>query len=160
MKYGIGVLILIVCMFGYMYKHNKDQHAELQKEHEARIQFEKQNQIDAEQREKQRAVEKQQKEAQDELARLQAQEKSDQESRNKQLAQIKVAEITIKQRLIDADSAKFQNQKGDCGEVNSKNRMGGYVGFSRYIAKPDISLVVIETEKEPISPDWWNKYCS
>ena len=155
MKYGIGVLILIVCMFGYMYKHNKDQRAELQKEHEARIQVEKQNQIDAEQREKQRQEDK----AKVELDRIQRENEALLKKQNAEKAQIQLSELTIKKRLIDADSAKFQNQSGFCGEVNSKNRMGGYTGFSRYIANTDTGLIVIETDKDPMDPEWWRTNC-
>lgn len=36
--------------------------------------------------------------------------------------------------LKDPDSAQFQNVKGYCGEVNSKNSYGGYVGFKRYVS--------------------------
>jgi hypothetical protein len=41
--------------------------------------------------------------------------------------------------LKDPTSAEFRNEKITksgvlCGEVNSKNSMGGYVGFKRYIA--------------------------
>lgn len=44
--------------------------------------------------------------------------------------------------LKDADSAKFRNEHSVsgtpylCGEVNSKNTMGAYVGFTRYISYP------------------------
>jgi hypothetical protein len=44
--------------------------------------------------------------------------------------------------LKDADSAQFRNEhfvKDDsylCGEVNSKNSMGGYVGYKRFISFP------------------------
>ncbi|EPG6881316.1 hypothetical protein QC573_003799, partial [Acinetobacter baumannii] len=41
------------------------------------------------------------------------------------------SEEIVKQDLIDPSSAMFSNQKGFCGEVNSKNRMGGYVGKTR-----------------------------
>lgn len=42
--------------------------------------------------------------------------------------------------LVDADSAQFRGERvvsnGTvvCGEFNSKNRMGGYAGFRRYIS--------------------------
>jgi hypothetical protein len=40
----------------------------------------------------------------------------------------------VKAELTDPESATFRNQKGYCGEVNSKNRMGGYGGFIKFIA--------------------------
>jgi hypothetical protein len=46
------------------------------------------------------------------------------------------AQRRVAERLIDPDSAQFRNVTvvGDsvCGEVNSKNRFGGYVGFQRF----------------------------
>lgn len=49
------------------------------------------------------------------------------------------AREAIRTQLIDAESARFRNEetaeKGAvvCGEVNAKNRMGGYAGFVPYI---------------------------
>ncbi|WP_049273158.1 hypothetical protein [Pseudomonas putida] len=44
-------------------------------------------------------------------------------------------EAAVKERLVDADSAKFKFPKYSggsvyCGQVNAKNRMGGYAGFA------------------------------
>lgn len=41
--------------------------------------------------------------------------------------------------LSDPDSAKFRNDRIAksgylCGEINAKNRMGGYIGFKKFIA--------------------------
>jgi hypothetical protein len=44
------------------------------------------------------------------------------------------AEDQIKAHLTDPESAYFRNKDGVCGEVNSKNQLGGYTGFTRYIA--------------------------
>jgi hypothetical protein len=48
-----------------------------------------------------------------------------------------IAENAVKQLLKDPDSAQFRNVKEFtgpvCGEVNSKNGFGGYVGFSKFI---------------------------
>ena len=43
------------------------------------------------------------------------------------------AESVVKAHLSDPESAQFKNQDGMCGEVNSKNKLGGYAGFQRYI---------------------------
>lgn len=43
------------------------------------------------------------------------------------------AEESVRYLLYDPDSAQFRNQFRWCGEVNAKNRMGGYVGFTRYV---------------------------
>jgi hypothetical protein len=55
-------------------------------------------------------------------------------------AEISDARQRVTHDLLDADSAKFRDERvvkrpsGDlvCGEVNSKNRMGAYVGFAPY----------------------------
>jgi hypothetical protein len=60
-------------------------------------------------------------------------------------AQISQVEAAVKYSLIDPDSASFRNIRAAdltladgtsyrrvCGEVNSKNRMGGYAGFSTF----------------------------
>jgi hypothetical protein len=58
----------------------------------------------------------------------------------------------VKQDLIDADSAKFQklsrvvnskNEDAVCGEVNSRNRMGGYAGFKNFVVL-ESKLVIFE----------------
>ena len=44
----------------------------------------------------------------------------------------------VKEPLVDPNSAQFKNISkssiGYCGEVNAKNRMGGYTGFKRFHA--------------------------
>lgn len=60
-------------------------------------------------------------------------------------AQIRQVEASVRYSLIDPDSASFRNIRADdltladgtnyrrvCGEVNSRNRMGGYSGFSTF----------------------------
>jgi hypothetical protein len=47
------------------------------------------------------------------------------------------AKDTVKEKLVDPRSAEFKNVRATatgnvCGEVNSKNRMGGYVGFKHF----------------------------
>lgn len=54
---------------------------------------------------------------------------------------ISKARSTVRSDLYDADSAQFRNEqvyRPDgrtvvCGEVNSKNRLGGYSGFQPFI---------------------------
>jgi len=58
---------------------------------------------------------------------------------------IATAQSLVKGRLKDPDSAQFRNVRrlpdGDiCGEVNSKNGFGGYVGFQHFwIVRPQAS---------------------
>ena len=44
----------------------------------------------------------------------------------------KETEELVRESLKDPDSAQFKNVKGYCGEVNSKNSYGGYVGFNKF----------------------------
>lgn len=65
-----------------------------------------------------------------------------------------LARDVVKSKLNDRDSAVFRNQvlakRGGegiwCGEVNARNRMGGMVGFTRYIVKvePDRNLDILD----------------
>lgn len=53
-----------------------------------------------------------------------------------------IAKRGIKQILYDPDAAKFRNQRGVCGEVNSKNLYGAYTGYKRYIyAGPGLEII-------------------
>lgn len=51
-------------------------------------------------------------------------------------------EDQVREALADPESATFRNlsyhaaTKAVCGEVNAKNRMGGFVGFTRFYALP------------------------
>jgi hypothetical protein len=64
----------------------------------------------------------------------------------------KVAKL-VKRSLTDPESAKFRNiNKGSdpglvCGEVNSKNRLGGYVGFTKFLVAADGTVTI-----DPQSP--------
>lgn len=58
---------------------------------------------------------------------------------------ISKARELVAEDLIDPSSATFRNETvhGDavCGEVNAKNRMAGYVGFSRFVVDGALSLI-------------------
>lgn len=60
--------------------------------------------------------------------------------------------------LNDPESAQFRNEAVEgaavCGEVNAKNQMGGYVGFSRYIATPSVGKAMVTNG----SPDFAEYY--
>ena len=55
---------------------------------------------------------------------------------------------TVTGVLLDPQSAQFRNEKiaGGfyCGEVNSKNRMGGYAGFNRFIVRTEDGAGILE----------------
>ncbi len=54
-------------------------------------------------------------------------------------------ETALREQMFDADSAEFRNvrvvsrEAGDvvCGELNGKNRFGGYVGFRPFVSIQD-----------------------
>jgi len=63
--------------------------------------------------------------------------------------------------LKDPGSAEFRNQHGLCGEVNSKNSFGGYVGFRRFIAATK-EMVVFENDGRMSPRDFeaaWLTHC-
>lgn len=71
------------------------------------------------------------------------------------------AQEIVKNELIDPASAQFKSQKGFCGEVNSKNKMGGYVGFKRFIVlSPKNVLFENETNVSTKQfPNAWEGIC-
>lgn len=81
-----------------------------------------------------------------------------------ELTEIKLQRIVrgfVEAKLKDPKSAEFRNQKGGCGEVNSKNSFGAYTGFKRFIAGGE-NMVYIEGD--PILAlgafeEAWDKVC-
>lgn len=65
-----------------------------------------------------------------------------------------VSKAVVRAKLNDPDSAVFRNhvlaKRGGegvwCGEVNARNRMGGMVGFTRYVVSvyPDREVDVLD----------------
>ncbi len=63
----------------------------------------------------------------------------------------------VGERLYDPESARFRDVQavryGYCGEVNARNRLGGYVGFRKFWATPpsgvgDGWIISIDDEEE------------
>ncbi len=140
----IAVILVVGGLFYFMHQSNKADAERLEQAkvaHEQKIRLEEAAAIQA----KKDAAELK---ARHELQRIKENEASQKAQQDKQKAQIELAASKVKDSLLDPDSAKFRNQKGYCGEVNSKNRMGGYVGFSRYIYMPEDGLVRIESDTQ------------
>ncbi|WP_148280125.1 hypothetical protein [Rubrivivax gelatinosus] len=61
----------------------------------------------------------------------------------------------VRQLLTDPESAQFRDMERNsktgawCGTVNSKNRLGGYVGFNRFVVLPD-KKVLLDPKELPI----------
>jgi len=158
----IGIWVLASSMFYFMYQSNKASAERLQQAEIAHQQKLEQEKIDAANAAKSAAEKK----AQAELDRIKLNEANQKAEQDKERAQIEVAAQKVKDGLIDSDSAKFRNQKGSCGEVNAKNRMGGYTGFSRYIYFPEDKSVIIESDARDaiftpqIMDRLWSSKCS
>lgn len=60
----------------------------------------------------------------------------------------------VKETLIDGESAQFSELKyykltnHGCGNVNAKNKLGGYVGKKKFIVSLDQNLVTIDSDRE------------
>lgn len=76
-------------------------------------------------------------------------------------------EGAIKDVLIDSDSAKFRNvyyviaggrTSFACGEVNSKNRLGGYMGFKGFITAGLKEYTFLEGETDGFN-EYWKQVC-
>ena len=54
----------------------------------------------------------------------------------------------VRMTLTDPESAQFRNFRTNastgvsCGEVNAKNKLGGYVGFKKFLAAADGSVAL------------------
>jgi hypothetical protein len=73
----------------------------------------------------------------------------------------------VKRQLVDDRSARFRNvtvvvqsagTKAVCGEVNSKNRAGGYAGYRRFISAGTDQHTYLE-EQVPEFASAWNEVC-
>lgn len=77
------------------------------------------------------------------------------------------AQQAVKRQLVDDRSARFKNvyvvaqssgAKAVCGEVNSKNRAGGYAGYQHFISAGTESTTYLE-EQVPDFAEAWNQLC-
>lgn len=88
-------------------------------------------------------------------------QKARSEAAMKEIRLQRISKEAVTGMLRDPRSAEFRNQKGICGEVNSKNAFGAYVGFQRYIAASR-ELVVMERDSGMPSAEFaklWNEVC-
>lgn len=78
--------------------------------------------------------------------------------------QIKNIENKVKEVAFDPSSAQFRNQKGNCGEVNAKNKFGGYTGFKKYVYNPESDTLDLESSDKFYTSDvmqiLWNAKCN
>ncbi|MCH7331458.1 hypothetical protein [Acinetobacter modestus] len=74
-------------------------------------------------------------------------------------------EEKARKNLFDPEAAKFRNIQGNCGEINAKNRMGGYTGYRRFIYNSETDTVSIEEDSDglynsKIMDILWKKSCT
>jgi hypothetical protein len=73
------------------------------------------------------------------------------------------ARSVLSETLFDGDTARFKDLrivevKGEkpekiiCGQVNAKNRMGGYIGFRNFIVSTVTDFGVIDPQTDIIAP--------
>lgn len=74
----------------------------------------------------------------------------------------------VREKLVDPNSADFKDvffHRGTsdmpavCGQVNSKNRMGGYTGYTDFISVVKMTLFVSDFESQAEFNKAWNKMC-
>ena len=81
----------------------------------------------------------------------QLKEKAERKAKETENAQIEALKSKVLERLTDPASAQFrklkllQDNRGLCGEINAKNKLGGYVGFSAFAVDPSGKTVVLKT---------------
>lgn len=75
---------------------------------------------------------------------------------------------SVKNKIKDPDSAKFRSvyfhQGADgipvtCGEVNSKNSLGGYVGYQRFVSAGKPELTWLEEQVSDFR-NLWARLCN
>jgi hypothetical protein len=71
----------------------------------------------------------------------------------------------VRSALIDPDSAEFRDvvvgRTSACGEVNSRNRMGGYTGFQKfYMGESGVNFVSDNPETRALEMATFNTVCT
>lgn len=77
---------------------------------------------------------------------------------------VDAAKSHVEADLFDPGSAKFRAIKPShltdhapfviCGQVNAKNRFGGYVGFKRFVYKEDLQQTWVESVDDGFEMKW------
>ena len=76
---------------------------------------------------------------------------------------LELSKSALLSELKDPKSAQFRglfvyNDVFLCGEVNSKNSFGGYVGFQRFVSLGEARLVELDDQSQKFE-DWWLMSC-
>lgn len=79
-------------------------------------------------------------------------------------SQVSRARAAAAEALIDPSSAQFRSLRLGptgtvCGEINGKNRLGGYVGFRRFVVTQD-DAPILETDNPASIEPFWIAHCT
>ena len=172
MKYGLIVAtIAVVALFYFMSQSNKADAERLKQAeiaHQQKLEQDKANEANLEQASLARQAEAEKAKAlKADAERLKSEsdaKRMDQAKQDKIKQDIKFIEDKAKIGLFDPEAAKFRNNKGNCGEINAKNKVGGYTGYRRFIYDAEFDNVSIEDEKDGLyNPQMmdilWEKKC-
>ncbi len=166
--------IVVVLVFGFAWKMNNDskarqealaQQMEQHKQEQAQYEVERQMRLEQEARDK--AEKEQARIAYNNEVQLNSEKRNQEQKQAEQeelLKNVKFIEEKARRNLFDPDAAKFRNIKGNCGEINAKNKMGGYIGYKRFIYDSQFDTVSIEDENDGLYNSklmdiLWEKKC-
>lgn len=172
LKYiSIGALTIIAALFYFINESNKEDRERIKQAEIAHQQRLEQNKLDAINAEKVAETErikiekaKALKAEQDKINMQKQAKEFEQAQQTKETEDIKFIEDKARKGLFDPEAAKFRNIKGNCGEINAKNKVGGYTGYRRFIYDAEFDTVSIEDEKDGLyNPKMmdilWEKKC-
>ena len=172
LKYiSIGALAIIAALFYFMNESSKATAERLKKAEISHQQRLEQNKIDEEKAKKSLEVQRIQTEKaralkaeQDKLNSQKQAKEFERQQQARTQSGIKKIEDKVRELAFDPASTQFRNQQGNCGEVNGKNRYGGYTGFKKYIYSPETDTVSLESLDKFYTADvmqiLWDAQCS
>lgn len=158
MKKLIIIGVLICVMIGVVLKSNSDRKAieealaqQTQQHNQKMAQLEAENQARLAQEARDKAQKEQARIESNRQAKIESEKQKQgpiQVDQGEAAQQVSSIEEKARRNLFDPEAAKFRNIKGNCGEINAKNKMGGYTGYRRFIYDPKFDTVSIEDEND------------
>ncbi|WP_087546723.1 hypothetical protein [Acinetobacter sp. WCHA39] len=169
----VGIVVLV--MIGVVWKSNSDRKAreealalQTQQHNQKMAQLEAERQAQLKQEAQEKAIKEQQRieynnQVKNDAEKLEIEAKSLEQ--NKAIESVNFIEEKVRRNLFDPEAAKFRNIKGNCGEINAKNKMGGYTGYRRFIYNSETDTVSIEEDSDgfynsKVMDILWEKKCS
>jgi len=152
-KYALlGLIVVVVIAFYAMSQSNKSDAERLKQAeiaHQQKLEQDRLNDARLVSEAKQREIEannaKTMKAEQEKINSQKVSAEFEQRQVAEKLEKTKEIEDKVRALAFDPESAQFRNQKGNCGEVNAKNKFGGYTGFKKYIYNPETDTVDLES---------------